>query len=158
MSNTDELVDAFKELEMYLNSAYSCVDGSVLLWWKHTVSDTCLFLHAISTSKTTVTKDWLKRGLGDGIAYLDRTLTMLQLNILDPLISNINLEHCFLYTTTSLSLKGPTISMLLESLLVLAINNCLLISESAPSLVSLVILNVGQQSIVEHYGAPHAKD
>ncbi|KAL4256202.1 Ribonuclease H-like superfamily protein [Pleurotus pulmonarius] len=105
MSDSNELIDAFKELEMYFNGSYPCVDGNVLLWWKnhclifpilsriardilaipgvsvsverlfssskHTVSDTRSSLHAISASKSIVTKDWLKRGLGDGVAYLD---------------------------------------------------------------------------------------
>ncbi|KAF9488845.1 hypothetical protein BDN71DRAFT_1533565 [Pleurotus eryngii] len=47
MFDANKLVDAFKELETYLNGTYPYVDRSVLLWWK--------------------------------------TLTMLRLNILDPL-------------------------------------------------------------------------
>lgn len=34
MSDGNELIDAFKELEMYFNGSYPCVDGNVLLWWK----------------------------------------------------------------------------------------------------------------------------
>ncbi|KAL4262261.1 Zinc finger BED domain-containing [Pleurotus pulmonarius] len=38
---------------------------------KHTISDTRSSLQAASASKTIVAKDWLKRGLGQDITYLD---------------------------------------------------------------------------------------
>ena len=38
---------------------------------KHTLSDTCSLLTAISASKTVVTKEWLKKGYGVDINYLD---------------------------------------------------------------------------------------
>lgn len=38
---------------------------------KHTLSDSRSSLTAESASKTVVTKEWLKKGLGDGMNYLD---------------------------------------------------------------------------------------
>jgi len=38
---------------------------------KHTLSDTCLSLTAESALKTVVVKEWLKKGFGIDIHYLD---------------------------------------------------------------------------------------
>jgi hypothetical protein len=38
---------------------------------KHTLSDTRSSLSAESASKTVVAKEWLKKGFGDGVNYLD---------------------------------------------------------------------------------------
>jgi hypothetical protein len=38
---------------------------------KHTLSDSRSSLSAESASKTVVTKEWLKKGFGDGVDYLD---------------------------------------------------------------------------------------
>ena len=38
---------------------------------KHTLSDTQTSLSAKSASKTVVAKEWLKRGFGEGVNYLD---------------------------------------------------------------------------------------
>jgi hypothetical protein len=37
---------------------------------KHTLSDTRSSLTAVSASKTVVTKEWLKKGYGEGVNYL----------------------------------------------------------------------------------------
>jgi hypothetical protein len=113
---------AVSEIEVFFSSAYPCLDGDVLKWWKvgiifyvllllpmtalqihavdfpvlacitcdilaipgvsisvewlfssnkHTLSDVCSAMTAESTSKTVVAKEWLKKGLGVGINYLD---------------------------------------------------------------------------------------
>jgi hypothetical protein len=38
---------------------------------KHTLSDSRSSLTAQSASKTVVVKEWLKKGFGDGVNYLD---------------------------------------------------------------------------------------
>lgn len=38
---------------------------------KHTLSDTRSSLSAVSASKTVVVKEWLKKGFGENVNYLD---------------------------------------------------------------------------------------
>lgn len=42
---------------------------------KHTLSDTRSSLSAKSASKTVVAKEWLKKGFGNGVNYLDNIHT-----------------------------------------------------------------------------------
>jgi hypothetical protein len=43
---------------------------------KHTLSDTCPSMTATSASRTVVAKEWLKKGLSDGVNYLDTFRTI----------------------------------------------------------------------------------
>jgi len=53
---------------------------SILVEWlfsssKHTLSDLCSSLTAESASKTVVAKEWLKKGFGAEVNYLDNIST-----------------------------------------------------------------------------------
>src|SRR5271168_3406787 len=66
---------------------------------EHTLSDTCSSLTAVSALKTVVVKEWLKKGFGEDVNYLDNICILSQYDY-----NMINYKYflntiCYDYTT-----------------------------------------------------------